>query len=220
MKKRIVGGLALLMVSGVAAATTWQVEITNVTPGQTFTPILAATHYSRVSFFEPGQPASEALATLAESGDVSLLAAELESAGRLVGGTASSGGLLMPGQTVVLEIEGRPGQRLSLAGMLIPTNDTFVAVDSMFLPIRGTKHIEALAWDAGSEANDQNCANIPGPRCNGEAISPPADSDEGFVHVSNGFHELGYPETDGEVLQPAHYSWNNPVALITVRRIR
>ena len=220
MKKQLACGVAALLIGGTAAAHTWKVEITNVTPAQSFTPIIAASHYSSISLFEPGQPASEALAAMAEGGDTAPLAAELEAAGNLVGDVTMTEGLLEPGQSVSFEIDGRPGQRLSLAGMLIPTNDTFVAVNSMFLPLRGTKQIEAIAWDAGTEMNDQNCANIPGPRCMGAAYSAPDVTDEGFVHVSNGFHELGYPEVDGEVLQPAHYDWNNPVALITIRRMR
>jgi hypothetical protein len=65
--------------------------------------------------------------------------------------------------------------------------------------------------------NDQNCANIPGPRCGGEGTSPaPQPSDEGFVHVGNGFHDLG--DAPG-VLAPAHYDWNNPVAIVTIRRV-
>ncbi len=220
MKTQIVGGLALLLLSGAAAAAKWQVEVTNVTPGQTFTPLIAATHYSRIQFFEPGQPASDEIATLAEAGDIAPLQAVLESKGHLVGDIADSGGLLMPGQTATLELWGRPGQRLSLAGMLIPTNDTFVAVNSEFLPLHGEKTIEALAWDAGSEANDQNCLNIPGPRCGGAALSPPAADDEGFVHVSNGFHALGASDNGGEVLTPAAYSWNNPVAIVSIRRVR
>jgi len=44
--------------------------------------------------------------------------------------------------------------------------------------------------------------------------------DEGFVHVSNSFHDLGTDDGMGnEVLLPAHYSWNNAVAVVTIRRI-
>lgn len=215
MKRRIVGGLAAILLGGTAAAHTFEVEITNVTPGQTFTPLLVATHYGRIDFFEPGMPASDELAILAEAGDTGPLTAVLEAHDKLVGGIANSGGLLSPGHTVTLEVRGWSGQRLSIAGMLIPTNDTFVGVDSVFLPLNGETTIEAIAWDAGSEANDQSCAHIPGPLCGGEGASAPADGDEGFVHVSNGFHELG-----DDVLGPAKYTWNNPVAIVTIRRKR
>jgi hypothetical protein len=81
---------------------------------------------------------------------------------------------------------------------------------------------EVPAFDAGSEANDQNCANIPGPRCGGAGSSPGTNAgDEGFVHISNGFHELGSMDDIGnEILGPLTYDWRNPVATITVRRIR
>jgi hypothetical protein len=106
--------------------------------------------------------------------------------------------------------------------MLIPTNDTFFALDSFVLPIVGAKTRSVPAYDAGTEANDQRCATIPGPRCGGEGHSPvPDDGDEGHVHIGNGFHELGTDDGQGgEVLTPFAYDWRNPVARITVRRLR
>ena len=98
-----------------------------------------------------------------------------------------------PGESASIEIRGpkRDGL-LSMAAMLIPTNDTFVSLNGVELPRCGQRTYIAVAYDAGTEANDQNCANIPGPRCGGEGASQlPAGGDEGFVHVSNGFHELG-----------------------------
>ena len=72
--------------------------------------------------------------------------------------------------------------------MLIPTNDTFVALDSVRLPRVGSTARLAIAYDAGTEANDQNCNNMPGPRCGGVGFSPgPNVGDEGYVYVSNGF---------------------------------
>ena len=124
MSIRLTAATALLAVTGVAAAdgggARWQVEITNVTRAQTFTPILAATHYSSVDMFEVGEAASQPLADLAEAGDIAPLSAVLESAGRAVGDYDTNGGLLGPGESVTLTLKGRPGQYLSLAAMLIP----------------------------------------------------------------------------------------------------
>ena len=75
------------------------------------------------------------------------------------------------------------------------------------------------AYDAGTEYNDQDCANIPGPRCGGAGFDPvPAEGDEGYVHISNGFHELD-AEPIVEILGPHVYDWRNPVAVITVTRV-
>jgi hypothetical protein len=106
--------------------------------------------------------------------------------------------------------------------MLLPTNDTFVGVDSVFLPVYGELVVQALAYDAGTEANDQNCAHIPGgATCAGEAISAPNfTTDEGFVAVSNGIHDLGTSDGMGnEIIEPAHYDWNNPVAIVKITRV-
>lgn len=215
--KLFVGGLlavGCLALGSTAFAAQWQVEVTNVTPGQSFTPILAVTHFPPVKLFEVGEPASPGLAILAEAGDTAPLAQELRGQQR-VGAVQTIGGLLGPGETRTFEVEGRPGQSLSLAAMLIPTNDTFFAISSVTLPTAGRAVVQAIAYDAGSEPNDQDCNNIPGPRCGGAGASPaPSAADEGFVHVGNGFHQL-----DGSALQPAHYDWNNPVAVVKIRRL-
>jgi hypothetical protein len=201
---------------GTALAAEWRVAVTNVTPGQSFTPILAVGHYPPVQLFELGEPASAGLAILAEGGDTAPLTAALTGQ-RGVGSIQTIGGLLLPGETREFTVSGRVGQALSFAAMLVPTNDTFVAVDSVTLPVAGSRMVKALAYDAGSEANDQDCANIPGPRCGGIGPSPAAQpSDEGFVHVGNGFHDLG---SAPGVLGAAHYDWNNPVAIVSIRRV-
>jgi len=57
------------------AGSTYEIRITNLTPGQSFTPILGATHSADASVFVPGTPASLELKALAESGDVAPLTA-------------------------------------------------------------------------------------------------------------------------------------------------
>ena len=96
-----------------------------------------------------------------------------------------------------------------------------MALDGGYLPKRGSSTFYLKAYDAGTEANDQLCMNIPGPRCGGDGHSPdPLTTDEGFVHISNGFHELGAADDAGnEILQPATYDWRNPVAKVVVKRI-
>lgn len=215
MRTRLILAVLMLGAAGPAAAHKWRVEITNVTPGQTFTPILLVTHYGESGIFELGQPATEELAMLAEGGDTGPLGAALAAHNRRQAQTID--GLVMPGQTAEAWIDALPGQRLTIAAMLIPTNDTFFAVDSVFLPYTGQTTVHALAYDAGSEPNDQNCASIPGPVCGGEGYSPSSGDPVGVVHVSNGFHDLS--ASDPDALSPVTYTWNNPVAIVTIRRV-
>lgn len=200
----------------------YEIEITNTTKGQTFTPILVTTHASSVQLFELGDPASEALEILAEAGETGPISDALSAQGRKVGEVVTIPGLLGPGETARVEIRATSRARhLSVAAMLIPTNDTFFALDGVRLP-KWRETFAALAYDAGTEANDQSCRNIPGPRCKGEGHSPePSDGDEGHVYVGNGFHELGDVDAaEAEVLGPFPYDWRNPVALVAVRRVR
>ena len=62
----------VLAVSAVPAGNgdAYEVTITNLTRGQSFTPILVASHRGNVGLFAVGTPADEGLATLAEGGDV------------------------------------------------------------------------------------------------------------------------------------------------------
>lgn len=189
----------------------FKVTVTNITRGETFTPILAATHKQAVSLFELGQPASEELATLAESGNIAPLNELLTSLPQWVRDTTSTEGLLAPGASVSFEIDGRRGFKyLSLAAMLIPTNDTFVAADTLKLPRYGKVEYLLRAYDAGSETNDELCINIPGPACGGEGNSPDDDG-EGYVHISAGIHGEGD-------LHASDYDWRDVVAKVVIER--
>jgi hypothetical protein len=207
------GAIAALALAGFAPAAfaqTYEIIVTNVTAGQTFTPFLAANHTPEIKFFRAGRPARPELAQLAEGGDVAPLQSLLASTPDRVFATATSDGLLGPGESVTFTIDTGDGfRRLSLAAMLIPTNDTFVALDNVRLPERAETHF-LTAYDAGSEENDELCANIPGPVCGGEGVSE-ADG-EGFVHVSRGIQGIAD-------LDAAAYDWRNPVARVRVRLV-
>ncbi|MEO8225181.1 MAG: spondin domain-containing protein, partial [Gammaproteobacteria bacterium] len=130
--KTITLGLALLVLSGAATAgnrnTQYEVTITNITRGQTFTPQLVVTHSPGVRLFSLGEPASEQLSVLAEDGNTGPLTAALNSAGYAVGQAVTIPGLLAAGASARVTVEAGRGQDfLSVAAMLIPTNDTFVA---------------------------------------------------------------------------------------------
>ncbi|MEH6518131.1 MAG: spondin domain-containing protein [Halioglobus sp.] len=222
MLKQTLAASALVLFSGALAAQTaqYEVTITNLTPGQTFTPQLVMTHSSDFSLFDLGRPASVALEILAEGGDTSAVA---DDAANFATETQTIGALLGPGEETSITISG-PKKRgfFTVAAMMIPTNDTFIAANRVALPTKGSLMSMLFAYDAGTEMNDQNCLNMPGPRCGGIGYSPdPADGDEGFVHIGNGFHELGEDsESEGEILGPRVYDWRNSVARVVVRRLQ
>lgn len=188
----------------------YEITVINITKGQSFTPILAATHKRGIQLFELGDVSSDELATLAESGNVAPLKMLLDES-ELVKDTVNTSGLLSPGSAITFEISGPRHAKLSIAAMLIPTNDTFFALDSVKLPRRGSKVYFAKAYDAGSEINDEYCVNIPGPACGGEGSS--ASDGEGYVHISAGIHGEGD-------LAVSTYDWRDAVAKIIIRRVQ
>lgn len=123
----------------------------------------------------------------------------------------NSGGLLEPGASVTVTVSVEGGaKRISLASMLIPSNDGFIALNGVSTP-RGNKSrdYDSPAYDSGSEPNDELCISMPGPVCGGEDSSPGVDG-EGYVHIHGGIHGIGD-------LDPASYDWRNPVAQISIR---
>lgn len=205
--------IALAAPAVAAAEKTYEVTIQNVTAGIDFTPFLLATHNSKVSLFEVGMPASEALGKVAEGGDTSELQMELDESD-YVYATANTSDLLGPGESVTVMVNGRAGKnKLSLVSMLLPTNDNIVSALSIQLPSRMMEEITvmAMAYDAGTETNSEECAYIPGPTCGGEAFSD-TDLGEGYIFPSAGIHG------EGDLTQ-SQYDWQGPVAIVKIKRV-
>lgn len=218
--------VSMILTSAAFADTgTYKVTITNITKGIPavdgeadlskgiqFTPVLAASHTNEIAYFSVGQAALPQLADLAEGGATGPLRTVLESLPELVTDIDESAGLLLPGAYTELELTAdSKSDYLSFASMLLPTNDTFVAVNSVAFPKKGSATYYARAYDAGSEYNDELCDNIPGPRCGGAGGSPDMDG-EGYVYPSAGIHG------EGELSVKDH-DWNDPVAKVVIERI-
>lgn len=205
--------LAITLSLGAQAqeAKTFEVTITNLTKSQIFTPFLLATHTPAVSLFTPGKPASYELELQAEGGNPMPLKGLLDNNPDVLNTAINPEGLLYPGESVTIEIQGNGHfNRLSITSMLIPTNDTFVGLRSMKLPSRSA--MAALpAFDAGTETNDENCMNIPGPYCGGEGYN--AAGGEGYVYISNGISGI-------DDLAPSAFDWRNPVARVLVKHVQ
>lgn len=198
-----------------ALAHDYEVTITNITQNQVFTPILGFIHTAGIRAFTLGQPSFSQVAAIAESGDTGPALEALASLSNVASGGQDSGSPLPPGSSVTLEFDAVTGMdRISLLAMLIPTNDGFFALNGVELPVDINETITyfSLAYDAGSELNDELCANIPGPAgvCSGEGVS--TSDGEGFVHIHPGIHGIGDLAAD-------RYDWKNPVAHISIKRV-
>ena len=122
------------------------------------------------------------------------------------------------GATESFEIRSRSHfDRISVGSMLVDTNDAFFAIDARSLPSRRrhTRTFTAVAYDAGSEFNSEDCDFIPGPGCGtGSQVRDPGVP-ESYVYVSNGIHGISPGSLTSD-----RYDWHNPVARVTVKRIR
>ncbi len=210
------GGFVALIFASTALAdggARYDVTITNVTHSITFTPILVVTHRKSIDLFEPGDAAIDELAAIAEDGNVAPATALLSGLPGVVD-VQDSGGLLLPGDSVTVRVRARHGaKRISLASMMLPTNDGFIALDSVNAPSHRSITYWSPGYDAGTEPNDELCQNIPGPTCGGEGLSPlPDPDDEGYIHIHRGMHGVGN-------LSAAVYDWRNPVAKIRITKI-
>jgi len=151
-------GLLFALVAPQAIAASYEVSVQNLSSGSWFTPLLVAAHPAELSVFETGEPASAELEAVAEVGDINALQSALISAGANVVANPA-GGLLGPGQSVSFTLESngpRPHTRVSLAAMILPTNDGFIALDNVRLPRGGHAATHYVpGYDAGTEGNSE-----------------------------------------------------------------
>lgn len=207
------------------AATRWyDVTITNLTVGQPLSPAVLVTHSQNLRLFEIGQLASDGIRSIAEDGDPSVAAAglngvlgvaEVVTTGAPVGVV---GGAAFPSSlTVRIGARGN-ANRLSLATMLICTNDGFTGLDNVKLP--GGFQPEsyyANGYDAGTEANTEADGDIV-PPCFG--LTGVAGAGGGGRTAEAGVITMHPGIAGGGALVPAVNGWTGPAARITVQRIR
>ena len=230
-KTKVLAGVltAMGMVSAANAAE-YEVTVTNLTSGLYFTPIIAAGHPGNLSMFNVGEAASAEMQAIAEGGDVSSMAALLGGAGASV---ATGGGLVAPGATETLTINTDGGNSyLSVTGMLLPTNDGFLGLNSVDLSrVSGSATYYVPGYDAGTEANDE----VIGSGASGEAGFPAPTpvvasgtgtggtgvhaSVEGFVHIHRGVIGDMDPNGGASDINSAVHRWLNPVARVYVRQV-
>ncbi|MDA0676644.1 MAG: spondin domain-containing protein [Chloroflexi bacterium] len=193
----------------------YEVSITNITRSQILSPAVVATHSGSLTpLFTLGSPASAELAGVAEDAMVQPLidALNADPAVSSVELLTGVNGPILPGETASIMIKSTGnGREISLAAMLVTTNDAFIALNGEVLPGRSGMDFYSPAYDAGTEVNNEDCDYIPGPPCGNGGVRMTVGA-EGYVYVSNGIQGIG--DLDASV-----YDWNNPVAKITVKRV-
>jgi Spondin_N len=208
-------GAAVAVPAGAASADgggarTWQVTVENLTPAgsQPLSPPLVAIHSARADVWSEGSIASHGVAAIAEDANN----APLEDALLQVPGVAEvftvPGGPIPPGDSRTFDVQTRGhGSLLSLVTMLVNTNDAFTGLDSLRIPGQGTT-LESIAYDAGSERNNELAGFIPGPCCNNPFVRDPEGA---LIRPHDGITGVGD-------LDPAVYGWAEPVARINISR--
>jgi Spondin_N len=197
-------------------AKTWRVTVTNLTPpgpgapgSQPLSPPLFVVHSDRADVWSVGEIASHGVAAIAEDANNEVLESALADLPGVKTASTGAGGPIPSGQsrTYTVETSGR-FSRLSLLTMLVNTNDGFTGLDSL-RPSGHGETLRTMAYDAGSERNNELKSHIPGPCCGNPFVRDP----EGAVIR----HHEGI--TDRGQLSPAAYDWDGPVARITLKRV-
>lgn len=103
----LVAGVGLIGVPSLAwaqSAARHRVTVANLTKGQTFAPILVATHSTATRIFAPGTAASPQPQVLAEEGETAMLATLLRGASTVIGEVVTGPPLLAGSQTPVARV--------------------------------------------------------------------------------------------------------------------
>jgi hypothetical protein len=110
-------------------------------------------------------------------------------------------------RTYTVETEGS-FNRLSIVTMLVNTNDAFTGLDSLH-PRAGGAVLHRMAYDAGSERNNERSAFIPGPCCGNPFVRDPEGE---LIRMHPGIAGVGD-------LDPVVWGWAGRAAKISIERV-
>ncbi|WP_413701915.1 spondin domain-containing protein [Psychromonas sp. KJ10-10] len=191
----------------VVASSIYEITLTNITQGQIFSPPALTTHQAGLKLWQAGESASLAIEALAEGGDSSQL---ITISG--IENSQVSPSAVVPGESYnwTLELAEGSATNISLATMLINTNDGFTGITDMdisSLSLDDSYQKMLTVYDAGTEENDE--IEVPG--SGGEAFNASRSGDVDRVYAHAGV--LTEHELSGSVLSAEH-KFDNPVRKI------
>ncbi|WP_158965924.1 spondin domain-containing protein [Paraglaciecola sp. L3A3] len=195
----------------------YEISVTNLTNSQPLSPVAVILH-KESHIFAVGDIASLALEQMAEGGDNS----GLMNWGFALA-SASGAAPIGPGasETIKVTIQDMEDANLSIASMLVNTNDGFSGLDAWSLSqlaVGDSWTTNAFTYDAGTEANTEAAGTIPGPADGSDGAGFNTDRDDsGYISMHPGV----VSSDDGlstSILTQDH-KFDNPSIRIQVTRI-
>lgn len=200
-----------------SAMKNYSVTLTNLTYAQPMSPMAAVVHTDGYHLFRVGSEASDGVEHLAEGGDNSAVLSAANADGA-VEAAVGGNGLILPGASDTVMLDSHSSGCLSLATMLVNANDAFAGADCIDVDALKKGEVMTIylsAYDAGTEANSETAATIPGPAGGGEGYNSERD-DRNFVSIHGGVVTVD-DGLAGSALSERH-RWNNPVAILKIER--
>ncbi len=154
---------------------TYAVTLVNTTANQPLAPAAVILHDATYRGWQIGTAASVGLETLAESGNPAAFLSEADSLD-----STATGGVAGPGieNTVMVSAVWREDLSLTIASMPVNTNDAFTGTTGWSIAqLAPGESMRALLpiYDAGTEANSETSATVPGPAAGGEGFNATRD---------------------------------------------
>jgi hypothetical protein len=209
----------------------YRVTVTNLTPGQPFTPPAVAAHRASVEVFSVGDPANQPTRQLAENGNLGPLAELIEATNDIRGAAVGDAPLVPksdPGDTglsyyATLELSAdSSAKHLTFVSMLVATNDGIVGLDTVPLPdaVNESRTYYANGYDVGTEQNTERFADLVPPaktlilggEPEGTTESDPDIAEEEVIRPHRGITGVGN-------LPPSVYDWDEPAGVVQVERL-
>jgi len=199
----------------------YRVTIDNLSV-QPLSPPVVATHQDSLSIFKVRAPSSAELQAIAEDGNQTPMY-ELLSNSKQVTEVIGIGAPLAPKEATSFYIMALPGNRLSLATMVLCTNDGFTGLNRTRLPKRGAEIIMATGYDAGTEDNTELSVDIVD-SCSTFVPTPlPGDPNGNENHAvnTNPAEQIQHHRNIQGVgdLSVGDHGWNEPLAKITITHV-
>lgn len=204
----------------------FEVTVSNLTLAQPLSPVAVVLHQSGFNSFVDGETANLAMELMAEGGDnTDVLGDAVAAAEHLA--SASSDGPIAPasiGNAITLTVpeDQLSDIRLTVLSMLVHTNDAFTGANSAnvsSMAVGDTIRLTGPTWDAGTENNDEQGANIPGPNFGGEGFNSARDDIIDRVRFHQGVVTAASVESgdmNSDLME--RHRFDNPTSRISITR--